>query len=91
MRVYERERIRREWLKRAHKRDGGAAYGHGEAVTETGRRVGELVRKLDVVMVEPASINLSDTIKAGDGCLAEEGGEELETRNKTNEVSAAVS
>ena len=36
-----------------------------ERVTETSHAIAELVRKLDPVMVEPASRNHSDTIESG--------------------------
>lgn len=40
-------------------------YGHDEAVRETSDGVRELVSELDVVMIQPASVNLSDTIEGG--------------------------
>lgn len=53
------------------------AYGHDERVTQTGHRVSELVGELDVVVVEPATWNFSDTIESGYTCLSEKTRKEL--------------
>ena len=46
-------------------------YGHDEGVTQTSHRVGKLIGKLDVVMIEPATGNVSDTIESSNASLSE--------------------
>lgn len=60
---------------------------HSKGVSEATNRVGELVTQLDIVVVEPASRNLSDAIEASDAGLGKEGSEEV-ANNSTNTVSS---
>lgn len=57
--------------------NGTGTHGHDEGVREAGHRVRELVRELDVVVVEPAAGDLSDTIEARDALLREQAGEQV--------------
>lgn len=55
----------------------GRTYGHDEGVAQAGHGVRELVRELDVVVVEPAAVNDSDGVEACDALLREETGKQV--------------
>lgn len=60
--------------------------GDNERVGKAGNRVSELVSELDVVVVEPASRNLGETVEASNASLGEEASEEV-----TNDTADTVS
>lgn len=51
--------------------------GHHEGVCHACCAVGDLVSELDVVVVDPATVDYEDSIVGGDGALREEGGEDV--------------
>lgn len=59
----------------------GSTYGHDEGVGQAGGGVGDLVAKLDVVVVNPSttdgSVASGNTVEGGDTLLSEEGGQDL--------------
>jgi hypothetical protein len=60
--------------------------GDDEGVGKAGDRVSELVSKLDVVVVEPASRDLGEAVEASNASLGEEASEEV-----TNDTADTVS
>lgn len=58
-------------------REARMTYGHDEGVGETRHGVRELVCQLDVMVVEPATVDHSDAIEPGDTRLGEETGEQV--------------
>lgn len=52
-------------------------YSHHEGISETSSRVCNLVTKLDPVVVEPTSRNISKAIEPSDTGLCEESGEDV--------------
>lgn len=60
--------------------------GHNERIRNTGDRVGELVTKLNVVVIKPATGDGGKTVEAGDGGLSEEASADV-ADNTTDSVS----
>lgn len=52
-------------------------HGHHERVAEAGHRVRELVRELDVVVVEPAAVDDGEAVEARHALLREQTGEQV--------------
>lgn len=52
-------------------------YGHDEGVGQAGHGVGDLVPKLDVVVVDPASGNVGDAVEPSHTLLREESGQDV--------------
>ena len=48
-----------------------------EGITEAGGGVGNLVRQLDVVVIDPAAVNLGDAVEACHALLREQRGENV--------------
>ena len=55
----------------------GRTYGHDEGVAEPGHAVRELVRELDVVVVDPTTGDDGDAVEASHARLGEETGEDV--------------
>lgn len=52
-------------------------YGHDERVGHARYRVRELVSELDIVVVEPATVDDCDPVEIGHACLCEQTGQEV--------------
>jgi len=61
--------------------------GHDKRVGDTSARVGELMAKLDPVVVEPTSRDGGETVECGDGSLSKEAGADV-ADDTTNGVSS---
>lgn len=61
-------------------------YGNTEGPGKASDRVGDLIGKLDVVVVEPASRNLSEPVEASNASLSEERSQQI-ADNTTDTVS----
>lgn len=55
----------------------GTTYGHHERVRKARHRVGELVGKLNVVVVEPAAVNHGDAVETSNAGLREQASEQV--------------
>jgi hypothetical protein len=61
-------------------------HGHDERVGQARHRISELVTELDPVLIQPATRDHCDSVKAGDACLSEEGGQDVAS-DTTDSVS----
>jgi len=63
-----------------------STHCNNEGVAESGGRISELIRKLNVVLVQPTTWNVSDSIKSSHAGLREEACKEVAS-NTANAVS----
>ena len=63
----------------------GKSHSHQESIDQTYNRIKNLITELDVIVVNKATLNDQNPVRARDTCLCEEGGEDV-TKKTTNAV-----